>query len=221
MKKMIQLLLIVFLFTSCGSNQAKKQGDEASGAPSQSKTSQLATKKFPLERGTIYQAVNAAGFETTPIVYFDKWGDWQATESTISMEVMGVKAGSSTINIAKGDEHWDIDLTEKTGKHYKMSLKVNELGIDLNKLTNEMKKQMKIEDLGEESYLGYKCKKMKIKNNDLKMDMVYLAYGNMMMKMDGEAMGIKTSMKVTKIDTKAPPAEKFVVPDGIKMEEVK
>lgn len=221
MKRTILFMLVTFLFISCGKKQANKEADEASIAPAKSEKTITANKKFPLEHGTIYQQVTAAGFETTPTVYFDKWGDWQTTESTMLMEVMGMKTGSSTINIVKGDDHWDIDLTDKKGKHYKMNTKINDLGVDLNKLTDDIKKQMKIEELGEENYLGYKCKKLKIKNDKLKMDMVYLTYGNMMMKMDGKAMGINTSMKVTKIDTKAPPAEKFRVPEGIKMEEMK
>lgn len=217
MRNIIQLMLIALLLVSCGGKQSQEKSDAKSEASSKSQTltKQLEKKKYPLEHGIIYQKVSAAGFETKPVIYFDKWGDWQATETSMNMEMMGVKAGVHSINIVKGDEHWDINLEEKNGKHYKLTAKINELGVDVNTLTESMKKEMNIKELGEETYLGYKCKKLKIKNDKMKMNMVYLTYGNLMMKMEGEAMGIKTKMEVTKLETLAPPAEKFTVPKGI------
>jgi autonomous glycyl radical cofactor GrcA len=217
MRNILKLMLIALLLVSCGGKQSQEKSDAKSEASSKSQTltKQLEKKKYPLEHGIIYQKVSAAGFETKPVIYFDKWGDWQATETSMNMEMMGVKAGIHSINIVKGDEHWDINLEEKSGKHYKLTVKINEFGVDVNTLTESMKKEMNIKELGEETYLGYKCKKLKIKNDKMKMNMVYLTYGNLMMKMEGEAMGIKTKMEVTKLETSAPPAEKFTVPKGI------
>lgn len=222
MKNIIQLMLFAFLLVSCGGKQSQKQGEQSADATSETaaknESNLLAKKKYPIEKGIIHQKINAAGFETTPVIYFDKWGDWQATESSVEMEIMGVKGGSHSLNIVKGDEHWDIDLTEKKGRYYKLTAKINDLGVDINTLSKEMMKEMKIEDLGEETFLGYKCKKLKVKNDKMKMNMTYLTYGNLMMKMDGEAMGIKTKMEVTKVEAVNPPAEKFNVPKGVKLE---
>lgn len=217
MRNIIQLMLIALLLVSCGGKQSQEKSDAKSeeSSKSQTLTKQLEKKKYPLEHGIIYQKVNAAGFETKPVIYFDKWGDWQATETSMNMEMMGVKAGVHSIDIVKGDEHWDINLEEKSGKHYKLTAKISELGVDVNTLTESMKKEMNIKELGEETYLGYKCKKLKVRNDKMKMNMVYLTYGNLMMKMEGEVMGIKTKMEVTKLETSAPPAEKFAVPKGI------
>jgi len=223
MKNIIQLMLFAFLLISCGGKKSQEQGgksaDVTSEAAVKNESNQLAKKKYPIEKGIIHQKISAAGFKTTPVIYFDKWGDWQATETSVEMEIMGVKGGSHSLDIVKGDEHWNIDLTEKKGRHYKLTAKINELGVDINTLTKGVMKEMKIEDLGTETYLGYKCKKLKVKNDKMKMNMTYLTYGNLMMKMDGEAMGIKTKMEVTKIETVTPPAEKFNVPKGIKMQE--
>lgn len=68
--------------------------------------------------------------------------------------------------------------------------------------------------LGSEDYLGYKCEKFRIVG-DKGMDMEYLMYGNMMMSMEGEAMGFKTTVKVTSFEVGNVPKEKFEVPEGI------
>lgn len=114
MRNIIQLMLIAFLLVSCGGKQSQEKSDAKSEASSKSQTltKQLEKKKYPLEHGIIYQKVSAAGFETKPVIYFDKWGDWQATETSMNMEMMGVKAGVHSIDIVKGDEHWDINLEE-------------------------------------------------------------------------------------------------------------
>jgi hypothetical protein len=49
--------------------------------------------------------------------------------------------------------------------------------------------------------------------------MDYVMWGNLMMSMEGEAMGIKTSSHVKSVDKTVPPKEKFEVPQDIQFTE--
>ena len=46
--------------------------------------------------------------------------------------------------------------------------------------------------------------------------MDYVMWGNVMMHMEGEAMGIQTSLQVTSVEEEAPPQDKFEVPRDIR-----
>ena len=73
---------------------------------------------------------------------------------------------------------------------------------------------MKMEDLGEVEFLGYKCRKMRIRS-DKGTEVEYVMWGNVMMKMEGETMGIATSSEVISVEEVAPPQEKFEIPSDI------
>jgi len=148
------------------------------------------------------------------VTYFDKWGEWEAIETTVPMEVMGEDYSTRTLEIIKGDDHWKIDLDKKTGEHYTLARAINPLGVDVESLSDELLGKMNLEDLGEVEFLGYKCRKMSMKS-DKGTQMDYVMWGNVMMSMEGEAMGIQTSSRVTSVEEVAPPQEKFEVPRDI------
>ena len=50
--------------------------------------------------------------------------------------------------------------------------------------------------------------------------MDYVMWGNVMMQMEGEAMGIATTSWVTSIEEVAPPREKFEIPGDVQFTEV-
>jgi hypothetical protein len=89
------------------------------------------------------------------------------------------------------------------------------MGVDVETMTDEFLGKMNIEDLGEVELLGYKCRKMRMKS-DKGTYMNYVMWGNVMMHMQGEAMGIQTSLQVTSVEEEAPPQDKFEVPRDIR-----
>ena len=218
MKKLIFILSALFVFAACGQKQtgeSKTDKDAAKEVVAQAKKG----KKYPIEKGIVYQKSNVMGIESNPVIYFDKWGEWEATETTTTMEMLGQKMSSTNITIVKGNDNWDIDIDKKTGFHFNRAAVINQLGVDLETLTEETMGKMKLEKIGQEDYLGFPCVKYRMKNDEMKMDVEYLASGNLMMKMKGKVMEIPTSIEVTKIEAVTPPAEKFEIPAGVTITE--
>ena len=114
-------------------------------------------KKYPIEKGIVYQKTNVMGIESNPVIYFDKWGEWETTETTTTIEMMGIKESSTSLKIVKGEDNWEIDMDKKTGFHYNRAVMINQMGVDMENLTTEIMGKMKLEKVGEEKYLGYPC----------------------------------------------------------------
>ena len=218
MKKLTFILSALFLFAACGQKQtdeSKTDKDAAKEVVAQAKKG----KKYPIEKGIVYQKSNVMGIESNPVIYFDKWGEWETTETTTTLEMFGMKESSTSLRIVKGDDNWEIDLDKKTGYHYNRPAVINQLGVDLENLTADIMGKMKLEKVGEENFLGYPCVKYSMKNDEMKMDVEYLTYGNLMMKMSGKMMEIPTSIEVAKIEAVTPPADKFEIPAGVTITE--
>ena len=71
---------------------------------------------------------------------------------------------------------------------------------------------MKMTELGEEEYLGYRCKKYRVTDTENAINITYLMHGNLLMCSECEAMGIPTSTYITKIELSSPPKDMFEVP---------
>ncbi len=219
MKKLVFFLLVALFLSSC---TGEKKGKESAGKELSVKELQAEAgkKRYPLEQGIIRSTSEAMGMEMSIVTYFDKWGEWEAIETTVPMEVMGEDYSTRTLEIIKGDDHWKIDLDKKQGEHYRQTRAINPLGIDVETLTDEFLGKMNIEDLGEVELLGYKCRKMRMKG-DKGTHMDYVMWGNVMMSMEGEAMGVRTSSRVTSVERVVPPQEKFEVPRDIRFTDEK
>ena len=217
MKKIVSFLLLALLFVSCS---GEKKGGESRGKELTSKELQAKAgeKRYPIKQGIIRSTSEAMGIEMTTVTYFNKWGEWEAIETTVPMEVMGEDYSSHTLEIIKGDDHWKIDLDKKTGEHFIRKRAINPMGVDVQKMSEEILGKMNIKDLGEVEFLGYKCRKMSLKS-DKGTQADYVMWGNVMMSMEGEAMGIQTSSRVTSIEEVNPPQEKFELPQDIQFTE--
>lgn len=180
---------------------------------------EVGNKRYPIKQGVIHSTSEAMGVEMNVVTYFDKWGDWEAIETTVPMEIMGEDYSSHTLEIIKGDDHWKIDLDKKSGEHFTRTRAINPMGVDVETLTDELLGKMNMEDLGEVEHLGYKCHKMRMKS-DKGTHVDYVMWGNVMMQMEGEAMGIATNSRVTSVEEVAPPQEKFVIPADVLITEL-
>ena len=217
MKRIVSFLLLALLLGSCTGEkkEGESRGQELSARELQVKAGE---KRYPIKQGIIRSTSEAMGIEMTTVTYFDKWGEWEAIETTVPMEVMGEDYSSHTLEVIKGDDHWKIDLDKKTGEHFTRKRAINAMGVDVEKMSEEILGKMNIKDLGEVEFLGYKCRKMSLKS-DKGTQADYVMWGNVMMNMEGEAMGIQTSSRVTSIEEVNPPQEKFELPQDIQFTE--
>ena len=217
--QLLALLLIIAMITAC-SNKAKT-GDEATGEVKESAKSEQkapAEKKLPFERGSYVQETKTMGMEVTNTTYFDRWGDWTASENKQEMKIGGQTIKIHKRDIVKGNKHWNLDLIEKTGTTFELNLPPGMAAMMGAALGGAMMEGMEIKELGEEEYLGYKCKKTNVKHAESEMDITTLSYGNLQMKSDGKMGQMKISTRVVSIDLSAPPAAMFEIPADIKIE---
>jgi len=217
------IFAIAAMMVSCGGNKAKTDGTagEETTAVSEESTAKVADadKKLPFKHGSYVEVSKAMGMELSKTVYFDKWGDWKATEDKSEMTIMGHTIKTHKLEIVKGNTHWDIDLIEKTGRRYEgFTLPAGVAAAIGAAVGGKMMEGMEIKELGEEEYLGYKCKKTQVKYTQMDMEVTTLAHGNLTMKTDGNMGQMKISNKIVSIDLSAPPASIFEVPEGITME---
>ncbi len=222
MKLHIPFLTLVagLLLVSCGGG-----GNNNSSTTAQS-TDENVKKIYPIEHGTIYQKMTVMGIESEPIIYFDKWGVWKTTETRTEMKILNQVITDHKLEISKDKDFWEIDLEKKTGVKSQRYLPANSMGFDPEHLTDEVKKQlvendMHLEELGDTTMLGFKCKNFHVTSKKWGLDMYYTSYGNIVMKMRGMAVGFPSTLEITKIETAAPGADKFEVPEGITIEEQK
>lgn len=213
MKTIVSVMCLLLCFGSCSGN---KKGSESKVEEFslEELQAEAGKKRYPIEQGVIHSTSEAMGVEMNVVTYFDNWGEWEAIETTVPMEIMGEDYSSHTLEIIKGDDHWKIDLDKKSGEHFTRTRAINPMGVDVETLTDELLGKMNMEDLGEMELLGYKCRKMRMKS-DKGTHMDYVMWGNVMMQMEGEAMGISTTSRVTSIEEVVPPQEKFEIPGDV------
>ena len=217
---MIIACFTAFNFVSCGNKSktaAATTGDvKTTGAPSEQQASK--DKKLPFERGSYVEESNAMGIDMKKTVYFDKWGEWTAAEQKMEMEIIkNYTTKIHKLEIVKGSTHWDLDLIKKTGTTYELSVGTTGMAAAIGAaMSGKVMEGTEIKDLGEEDYLGYKCKKTQIKFAKMEMDATVLAYGNLTMKMDGKMGKMDISTKITSIDLNTPlPDAIFEVPADV------
>ena len=216
-QKFSTLLLLAVIAISCGGggNQPNTSGNTKKAAE---ETSAM-DKKLPFERGSYVEVTNTMGMELKKTIYFDKWGEWTATEEKSETTMMGYTHVTHNLEIAKGKQHWKIDMIEKTGTYYELNFDPKGMASAISAaMGGKMTEGMEMKDLGEEEYLGYTCKKSYMKYTQMDMEVTTLTYGNLTMKMEGKMGQMDVSTQIVSIDLSAPPASIFEVPEGIEIE---
>ncbi|MDR2205022.1 MAG: hypothetical protein LBE36_02530 [Flavobacteriaceae bacterium] len=215
----ITLLLTAIAIASCGEKTSNTNAPAGTPATAEQKIPET-QKRIPFERGNYTEVNNTMGMEIKKTVYFDKWGDWTASEMKSEIEIMkGYTHKTDELEIVKGNTHWKLDLIKKTGTAYDAYVPLGGMSsLGISATTEKMMEGVELKDLGEEEYLGYKCKKTYVKYPKMEMELTMLAYGNLTMKMEGKMGKIDVSTQITSIDLTAPPASIFEVPEGIKIE---
>ena len=221
----IVLLLAAVLTLSCGNTgnkqKANENDNEASSSSVKTKEKDVTEKKLPFEFGSYVEESNMMGMDLKKTVYFDKWGDWTATEDKSEIKMMGITIKTHKLEIVKGKTHWDLDLIEKTGTRYEVPTIPQNIAVSLAAAAvgGKMMEGMEMKELGEENYLGYNCKKTFMSYEAMNMEVTILNYGNLTMKMDGNMGGMDISTRITSIDLNKPVATIFEVPDDIEIVE--
>jgi hypothetical protein len=194
-------------------------------AYSQEKTTSSNLKKYNIKSGIIEYSMKGitTGKET---IYFDDWGDKEATYSESETKMMGMTSKTKTLTIIDGEWVYNIDMDKETGVRAKnMMYENNKNNNDkegqnqnLKSSNDQMMKDMGGEKIGQEMILGKMCDIWEIK----KMGTKTWVWNGISLKNSTNIAGFKMDLIATKLLENAKvPANKFRVPDDVKITESK
>lgn len=217
-------VLAAFAMVGCGGDESdsadKKTSDRsASGATAEaaSETEGAGKGQYQVKSGVFVSGIDFMG-EQTVTTYFDDYGAKQATVTVV--EVMGTK--SETVQITADGWVYSYDPEKKEGTKMKMLTSAGAAAAmpDIAALTDEMKKEMKFEELDTRTIAGKEATGMKLEA--MGMPMKTWIWKGIPMRTEVEMGGKKpmvTEVKSVEVDVPVP-AERFVVPADIKITEI-
>lgn len=203
---------------SCGGSGDKKDGGDKKDTTATKTTENKAPTgaKYAMKSGIIDLKSTMMGMEQKVTMYFDDFGKKEA--SVLTMEMMGMKTESRTIK--KDGYSYDINMTKKECTKKKLPGTGDPNDLNFKDMSADMMKKMSIKKEGNETFLGKDCEKYVMDYKEMKMKGTYLVWNAIPLKTDVDMGGIKMVMEATKIQENASvPADKFEVPEGIKIVE--
>ena len=159
------------------------------------------------------------GMKTT--IYFDDYGAKQATESTMTMKMMGQEIKTDSWDIKADGWSTQYDAIKKTGSRFKMpaGMSAAPAGMpDVKTMSEDMKKNMK--ELPEKTIAGKPAKGMQMKA--MGMDMKSWSWKGIPLYTETDMSGGKGKpiiMEATSVKEQDVPADKFKAPADVKIEE--
>jgi hypothetical protein len=203
---------IVLLF-SCKS----KTSENANATDNKSEAATATPKgKYAIKSGIVEYKTQMMGMDMKQILTFDDYGKKEITE--MIAEMMGVKIHTATL--IKDGFVYNYDLEKKTGT--KSVSYQSGSNIDFENLSEQMVKDMNLKKEGTEECLSKTCEKMSIDYTKMKMKGSFLVYKGVALQSDIDMGTMKMKLIGEKfIENPEIPAEKFEVPDDIKITESK
>jgi hypothetical protein len=177
--------------------------------------------KYPFKHGSFVLIREVSNNGDGPVMtssrettWFMNYGEQKATEIENELNLKGMIVLDHQLSILNMTEKattlWNLDLTRKTGT----KSTINRYNTDSNTV-------VETKEFGEETYLGYACKKRRVKyanGNEL----TALMYGDLAMKTELTTKnGEKISTRIISIDLTLPPKSKFKAPKDVKITEQK
>lgn len=175
--------------------------------------------KFEIKSAIITKEMVAMGQKVECTWYVDDYGKKEALELTMKTGgVAGVEKHIRTITDGAASVI-TVDLDMKTA----MRMKLPQQPINYLKLTPDVIEKYKIKEVGEETIAGKTCKKytLEITQMGQTLQMSVWVWKGMVLKSETASNGMVVMIETAKEinESTTVPADKFVVPEGIKIAE--
>ncbi|MDR1601446.1 MAG: hypothetical protein LBS42_03355 [Tannerella sp.] len=177
-------------------------------------------KRYGVESGIVKTKSTVMGQEVVTVQYFTDYGANESAETT--MNVQGQEM--STFSMMKDGYAYTADLKTKQGTKIKMSDVGDIKNINFQSITDDMKKNYKIEEKGSEKVLDKDCQKYDLtyKVQRQNYNVTVWVWKGLTLKTEMKMMGNTVTVEATEIiETKDIPKSKFELPEGINFKEVK
>jgi hypothetical protein len=212
--------------TACNSSSEKKENSGASDSKENiSLTSgETPSGKYQIKSGRYktksQNTVMTAGIDSYTLVSFDDYGKKELTETVTKVEMTGIKQETHNYSLMLADMIYNWDAGSKTGTKYSISGMLDK-NVDYEKLSDELKKQYKYQELGTETILGKECKKISVEVSPGAAAIVH-TYKGIPMRSEANVGGMKMITEVTELDENAGiAASTYEVPADITFTEMK
>jgi len=159
-------------------------------------------KRYEVKSGVIEYTISGGGTmmgvksEVTgnARTVFKEWGDVELQEQTAQTTVMGQIEQSHEMTKMMDQKVYVVDFEEKVIYEYTTQMLTNTQNKDLAKTGKEMLKSMGAKKIGEEKFMGYMCEIWEM------MGVKIWLYKGIMLKSEGDIMGMKHTTTATKIE---------------------
>lgn len=171
---------------------------------------------FGIKSGIVEMTTDMLG-EQKQTLYFDDYGRKQALHMTTTVTMFGMTETSHNVTITADGKTIEIDVEKKTAKRYSAPPPASSLP-DVAKLTEQMKKDYKLEALPDKEILGRKCQGFGM----VVMGMPIKGWtwkGLPMLSMTRVGNGMVTTKVVSLQEDVPVPAEKFAVPPDVQVQD--
>ncbi|RJP71540.1 MAG: hypothetical protein C4539_04850 [Ignavibacteriales bacterium] len=220
MKKLLCVFSLLVLFAAC--NKENKPVDEGKSTNETAQSNTITAKRYEVKSGIITYEIenNMMQGKMTQILYFDDYGAKESRETITEMKMMGQSIKSHKINFNKDGYMYDLDLEKKTGGKMK-GLLPQGMEVDINKLSEEMKKEYNMKKIGTENILGKECDVNSMDYAKMNMKGTVSLWQGLTLKSDIDMGKIKVKTVATKFEENVSvPASKFEVPSDFTIEDM-
>ena len=216
MKKALYLLLLLAGFTLAACSGSTEQQDVVT-VEDKEDPNMPADARFGMKSGIITYEASMLLMKQDVVIYFDNYG--KDTRTEIHFNMLGKEVNNITISDSAWVHSWDPE--SMTGSRFPMDVKSPD-NINFNKLTDELKKELKIKEEGSEVVLGRNCVVYSLNAEASGIKGTYVIWKGIALRTETVARGQKVEMKAVKIEENVPiPPDRFKVPSGINFRELK
>ncbi len=220
MKKLLCLVSLLLFFAAC--NKENKPVDETKSTNATGQAKIETAKRYQVKSGIITYEIenNMMKGKMTQILYFDDYGAKESRESVTELKMMGQSFKTHKINFNKDGYFYDLDLEKKTGGKMKGMLPKG-MDMDINKLSEEMKKEYNIKKVGTETVLGKECDVNTMEYAKMNMKGTVSLWQGLTLKSDMDMGKINVKTVAVKLEENVSvPASKFEVPSDFTIEDL-
>lgn len=173
-------------------------------------------KKYGLKSGVITYSTETMGTKVKGTLFFDDFGKVECLETVFEMDLGDTKEVIHNRVLTKDGFTYTFDIEKKTGTKRRISGSQSSGQYDFSTMSDNMKKEYQVKELGTEKFLGRECKRFSMNNKDMEMKGTFLIWNNIPLKSETNAGGMDMKMIATKVEENGKiPTGMFEVPKDI------
>jgi hypothetical protein len=173
-------------------------------------------KKYGLKSGIVTYSTESFGMKVESKLYFDDYGSIECLETIVAEEYGDTKSEMRSRVLTRDGYNYTYDVGKKTGTKRKSSGNRSSSLYDFSGMSDKMKKEYQVKELGTEEFLGRKCSKFSMENKEEEMKGTFLTWNNLLLKSQTNSGGTDAKMIATKVEENTKiPSEKLEVPKDV------